>query len=143
MNSVLYRCLGRCQTFELADIGADDEAGGFAAHDDEAGKLASTLRLLHPFDDLAEFLGRTASERIHAVAFAIDQRPGDTLEIDRETPVLEIRQWSRGRHYSAAMVSEEGRGEDLVSGFWLRASSAASKSSTAITRATRIRSSAR
>ena len=47
-------------------------------------------RLLDRHDDLAELLGRAAAERVHALALAVDDRPGDALEIDGEAPVLQI-----------------------------------------------------
>ena len=45
---------------------------------------------LGPFDDLAELLGEPAAYRVHALALAVDERPGDALEIDGEAPVVKL-----------------------------------------------------
>ena len=59
---------------------------------------------LDPFDDLAEFLGEAAPDRVHALAFAVHERPGDALEIDGEAPVVKCGERRRhGLPYSAAM----------------------------------------
>ena len=78
-----------------------------AAHQHEALDLAARMRgLLDPLDDLAELLGRAAPERVHALAFAVDHRPGDALEIDGEAPVMQIGKCRRHDHlYSAAICS--------------------------------------
>src|SRR3970282_149898 len=56
--------------------------------------LISTRHFTSPLtdrlDDLAKLPGWPASERIHALALAIDDRPGDAFEVDGEAPVLQI-----------------------------------------------------
>src|SRR4029078_6499136 len=61
-----------------------------AAHQHQALHLAARCALLDRLDDLAKLLGRAATERIHALALAVDNRPGDALEIDGEAPVLQF-----------------------------------------------------
>src|SRR5690606_2309298 len=82
LDPVLDLVLG-VEAFELADVGAGDEARVLAAHDHEALELAG-LGALDRLDDLAELLGGPAAERVHALALAVDDRPGDALEVDRE-----------------------------------------------------------
>ena len=94
------------EALELADVGAGDEAPLLGAHDDEALDLAACGSRLDRLDDVAELLGRAAAERVHALALAVDDRPGDALEIDREAPVLQVGEGRRhDQPYSAAICS--------------------------------------
>ena len=70
------------EALKFADVGADEEAGGLCRLSRRRGRLNGAAHggLLHPFDDLAEFLGQAAAERIHPLALAVDQSPGDAPE---------------------------------------------------------------
>src|SRR5262249_23797208 len=142
----------RIEVLELADVSASNEAGLLRTHQHEALGLAARRGRLDRLADLPKLFGGTASERVHALALAVDDRPGNALEVDREAPVLQV--WKRRRHdqpYSAAMCSgRSGLALTASATFGsfaapgtLRATAAASNSSTAMTRATRSRSSAR
>ena len=61
-----------------------------AAHQHQALDLAARGHVLDRLDDLAQLFGRAAAERVHALALAVDDRPGDALEVDGEAPVLQI-----------------------------------------------------
>jgi len=82
------------ETFELTNVGAGDEARLLAAHQHQAFDLAGG-RFLDGLDDLAKLLRGPAAQRVHALALAVDDRPGDALEVDRDGPVLKIgkRDW--------------------------------------------------
>ena len=116
---------------EFADVGADQEAGRLGAHQHEALDLAVDGGGLGPFDDLAEFLGEAATDRVHALAFAVHERPGDALVVDGEAPVVKCGERRRhDRPYSAAIEFFGGMkpcAPALRAVCWSRASSAASK----------------
>ena len=75
---------------ELADVGADDEPLRLARHDDQAGQISSVR--LDVLDDASEFLERALSKRIGALPLAVEDRPGNLLDIDVEPPIMKIRQ---------------------------------------------------
>jgi hypothetical protein len=94
---------------EFADVGADQETSRLGAHQHEALDLAVDGGGFGPFDDFAEFLGEPAPHRVHALAFAVHERPGDALVIDGEAPVVKCGDQRRhDRPYSAAIESFGG-----------------------------------
>ena len=100
------------EALEFPDVGAGDEARLLAAHQHQALDLAARGHVLDRLDDLAQFFGRAAAERVHALALAVDDRPGDALEVDGEAPVLQIGKGHchDGLLYSAAICSGLGEG---------------------------------
>ena len=95
--------------FELAHVGAGDEAGGLAGDEDEAlelrreagpcGGLSLARALaafdiglgerLDPLDDRVQLLQHAPPERVGAFALAVEDGPGDALDVDGEVPVFE------------------------------------------------------
>ena len=99
------------EALEFPDVGAGDEARLLAAHQHQALDLAARGHVLDRLDDLAQFFGRAAAERVHALALAVDDRPGNALEVDGEAPVLQIgKGHCHGLLYSAAICSGLGDG---------------------------------
>ena len=108
----------RGDRLEFAHVGAGDEARSLAGYEDEtlqrAGcralhsafvfrKFLRALRIglddrLDPIDDRAQFLQHAAAQRVGALAFAIDHRPGDALDVDGELPVMEGEGRQGGGH---------------------------------------------
>ena len=67
---------------ELIDVRAGDEARILGADENETLDLAR-LGTLDDGDNLLQFFHRAAPQRVHALALAVRDRPGDTLEVDR------------------------------------------------------------
>ena len=90
---------------ELSDVGAGDEVALLAGHQNEAANLAFPGGRLDRQDDRGELLERAPTERIHGLALAIEDGPGDLLDINLVSPILEVRDigWRGGCHSAATL----------------------------------------
>jgi len=79
------------EVFKFPDVGADDECAFLARHQHEAAHVFSARLGFNLFDDRLQFFDRAAAKRVGALAFAVEDRPGDAFAIDAEAPVFELR----------------------------------------------------
>ena len=86
--------------FELANVGADDVAALLARHDDEAANSLGAHLGFDTLYDRVQLFDGAAAERVGALAFAIEDRPGDAFAVDREAPVLQLSTVGLGRYVS-------------------------------------------
>ena len=78
------------EVFELPDIGADDVAALLARHKDEAAHVVGVCFGFDALDDRVQLFDRATAERVGALPFPVEDRPGDTLAVDRKAPVLQL-----------------------------------------------------
>ncbi len=80
----------RLEAVELVDVGADDEVALLAGQQDESAHGAGACAFLDLRDDRSQLLEGPCAESVRARAFAIEDRPGDPLLVDREAPVVQV-----------------------------------------------------
>src|SRR5690606_30181516 len=81
-------------------VGADDEAFLLAGEDRKAGNGAIACAGFDALYDRAKFFERAATQCVLALAFTIEDGPGDLLFVDRESPVSKAAHIGHGRPFA-------------------------------------------